>query len=66
MSPCTLPTGQAVVLSPKRPSTAQSKGRKLHPLLVLASLLPSKRGERLPPLSSSTFQCKDLANFFYE
>lgn len=52
----------------KCPSTvqAQRKGGKLHPLPVLASLLPSKHGERLPPLSSSTFQCKDLANFFYE
>lgn len=40
------------------------------PLPVLASLLPSflpsKHGERLPPFSSSTFECKDLANFFYE
>lgn len=52
----------------KCPSTvqAQRKEGKLHPLPVLASLLPSKHGERLPPLSSSTFQCKDLANFFYE
>lgn len=54
--------------SPKCPSTTKThaKGGKLHPIPVLASLLPSKHRERLPPLFSSTFQCKDLANFFYE
>lgn len=59
--------GQAAALPPMPLHVqAWSKGGKLHPLPVLASLLPSERGERLPPPSSSTFQCKDLANFFYE
>lgn len=60
--------GQAAVLPPNAPPQHRHRAKEENftPLPVLASLLPSKCGELLPPLSSSTFQCKDLANFFYE